>query len=137
MGTLARRHRIRERSVVRKQRRANQNRLPDGLSAARGFPKTYFEDLTQPVDGLSKGSVKAVIDASGAPCDEGRFKVPCITVTGSEEALGGWLSSFPMGSHIDEPIFWSALLAKGGHTEVGVLNEQPGSVAVRAVQVPG
>jgi hypothetical protein len=40
-----------------------------------------------------------------------------------------------MGSHIDEPIFWSVLLVKGGHTEVGVLKEQPGSVAVRAVQV--
>jgi hypothetical protein len=66
---------------------------------------------------------------------EGRFKVPCMTMAGSEVALGGWLFSFPMGSHIDEPIFWSVLLAKGGHTEVGGLMEQPGSVAVRAVQV--
>ena len=56
-------------------------------------------------------------------------------MAGSEVALGGWLFSFPMGSHIDEPIFWSVLLAEGGHTEVGVLKEQPGSVAVRAVQV--
>lgn len=29
-----------------------------------------------------------------------------------------------MGSHTDEPIFWSDLLAKGGHTEVSVLIEQ-------------
>jgi branched-chain amino acid transport system substrate-binding protein len=29
-----------------------------------------------------------------------------------------------MGSLTDEPIFWSDLLAKGGHTEVGVLVEQ-------------
>ncbi|MDT5175474.1 MAG: branched-chain amino acid transport system substrate-binding protein, partial [Mycobacterium sp.] len=60
-----------------------------------GFPKTYFEDLTQPfdlvfkkaveqgfidrpieilyreVEGLPKGSVKAVIDAYGELCDEG------------------------------------------------------------------
>ena len=97
-----------------------------------GFPKTYFEDLTQPfdlifqkaaeqglidrpieiiyreVEGLPKGSVKAVIDAYGELCDEGclavfgpsiadnviptaeaiaeRFKVPCISVTGSDVA---------------------------------------------------
>ena len=135
-----------------------------------GFPKTYFEDLTQPfdlvfkhgveqglidrpieiiyreVEGLPKGSVKAVIDAYGRLCDEGclavfgpnigdnaiptreaieeRFKVPCISVTGSDVALGEWFFAFPMGSHTDEPIFWSDLLAKGGHTEVGVLKEQ-------------
>ena len=135
-----------------------------------GFPKTYFEDLTQSfdlvftqgldqglidrpveiiyreVEGLPKGSVKAVIDAYGELCDEGclaifgpsigdntipmkeaieeRFKVPCISVTGSDLALGEWLFAFPMGSHTDEPIFWSDLLAKGGHTEVGVLTEQ-------------
>ena len=29
-----------------------------------------------------------------------------------------------MGSHTDEPIFWSDLLAKSGHNEVGVLKEQ-------------
>ncbi|ORV98298.1 ABC transporter substrate-binding protein [Mycobacterium kyorinense] len=139
-------------------------RLPEG------FPKSYFEDLTQPfdlvfkqaaeqglldrpieiiyreVEGLPKGSVKAVIDAYGELCDEGclavfgpnitdnvvptreaieeRFKVPAISVTGSDAALGEWVFSFPMGSLTDEPIFWSDLLAKGGHTEVGVLVEQ-------------
>jgi ABC-type branched-subunit amino acid transport system substrate-binding protein len=139
-------------------------RLPEG------FPQTYFEDLTQPfdlvfkqateqglldrpieivyreVEGLPKGSVKAVIDAYGELCDEGclavfgphitdncvptreaiedRFKVPCISVTGSDEALGEWFFSFPQGSLTDEPIFWTDLLAKGGHTEVGVLKEQ-------------
>ena len=135
-----------------------------------GFPETYFQDLTQPfdlvfkkgveqglidrpikiiyreVEGLPKGSVKAVIDAYGELCDEGclaifgpniadnavptreaiedRFKVPCISVTGSDVSLGEWLFAFPMGSHTDEPIFWSDLLAKGGHDEVGVLIEQ-------------
>ena len=68
-----------------------------------GFPKTYFEDLTQPfdlvfnkgieqglidrqieiiyreVEGLPKGSVKAVIDAYGELCDEG-----CLAVFRSE-----------------------------------------------------
>lgn len=135
-----------------------------------GFPKTYFEDLTQPfdlvfkqateqglidrpieiiyreVEGLPKGSVKAVIDAYGELCEEGclavfgpnitdnvvptreaieeRFRVPAISVTGSDAALGEWVFSFPMGSLTDEPIFWSDLLAKGGHAEVGVLVEQ-------------
>ena len=45
-------------------------------------------------------------------------------MTGSDVALGEWFFAFPMGSHTDEPIFWSDLLAKGGHTEVGVLMEQ-------------
>ena len=135
-----------------------------------GFPETYFQDLTQPfdlvfkkaaeqglidrpieiiyreVEGLPKGSVKAVIDAYGELVDQGclavfgpsiadnviptaeaieeRFKVPCISVTGSDVALGEWFFAFPMGSHTDEPIFWADLLAKGGHTEVGVLKEQ-------------
>jgi ABC-type branched-subunit amino acid transport system substrate-binding protein len=139
-------------------------RLPEG------FPKEFFEDLTQPfdlvfkqalewglldrpieiiyreVEGLPKGSVKAVIDAYGELCDEGclvvfgpnitdnvvpireaieaRFNVPAISVTGSDAALGEWVFSFPQGSLTDEPIFWSDLLAKGGHTEVGVLKEQ-------------
>ena len=55
---------------------------------------------------------------------EERFKVPCISVTGSDVALGEWFFSFPMGSHTDEPIFWSDLLARGGHTDVGVLADQ-------------
>jgi branched-chain amino acid transport system substrate-binding protein len=38
--------------------------------------------------------------------------------------LGEWTFSFPQGSMTDEPIFWADLLAKGGHTEVGVLIEQ-------------
>src|SRR6185312_3612066 len=65
------------------------------------FPKTYFEDLTQPfdlvfkqaaeqglidrpieiiyreVEGLPKGSVKAVVDAYGELCDEG-----CLAIFG-------------------------------------------------------
>ncbi len=53
-----------------------------------------------------------------------RFRVPAISVTGSDEALGEWFFAFPMGSHFDEPIFWTDLLVKGGHTDVGVLMEQ-------------
>jgi len=98
------------------------------------------------VEGLPKGSVKAVIDAYGELVDEGclvvfgpsitdnavptreaieqRFHVPAVSVTGSEDWLGEWTFAFPMGSLTEEPIFWSDLLAKGGHAEVGVLVEQ-------------
>lgn len=98
------------------------------------------------VEGLPKGTVKAVIDAYGELVNEGclaifgpaitdnavptreaieqRFRVPAVSVTGSEDWLGEWTFSFPMGSLTDEPIFWGDLLAKGGHTEVGVLVEQ-------------
>jgi ABC-type branched-subunit amino acid transport system substrate-binding protein len=98
------------------------------------------------VEGLPKGTVKAVIDAYGELVDEGclaifgpsitdnavptreaieqRFRVPAVSVTGSEDWLGEWTFSFPMGSLTDEPIFWGDLLAQGGHTTVGVLVEQ-------------
>jgi ABC-type branched-subunit amino acid transport system substrate-binding protein len=138
-------------------------RLPEG------YPQAMRDDLTQPfdlvfregreqklvdrpieivfreVEGLPKGSVKAVIDAFGELVDEGclvvfgphitdnavptreaieeRFRVPAISVTGTEDWLGEWTFSFSMGSMTDEPIFWTDLLAKGGHREVGVLVE--------------
>lgn len=98
------------------------------------------------VEGLPKGTVKAVIDAYGELVDEGclvifgpsisdnavptreaieqRFRVPAVSVTGTDDWLGEWTFSFPMGSMTDEPIFWADLLAKAGHTEVGVLKEQ-------------
>ena len=101
---------------------------------------------TREVEGLPKGSVKAVIDAFGELVDEGclvvfgphitdnavptreaieqRFRVPAISVTGTEDWLGEWTFAFPQGSMTDEPIFWADLLAKGGHREVGVLVEQ-------------
>src|SRR6478752_4937556 len=98
------------------------------------------------VEGLPKGSVKAVIDGYGELVDEGclvvfgpsitdnaepvkvaieeRFKVPAISVTGSEEWLGEWTFSLSMGSMSDEPIFWADLIARRGLTDVGVLVEQ-------------
>ena len=134
------------------------------------FPKERREDLTQTfelvfseglkqkvidrrveivfreVEGLPKGTVKAVIDAYGELVDEGclaifgpsitdnavptreaieqRFRVPAVSVTGSEDWLGEWTFAFPMGSLSEEPIFWVDLLAKDGHTEVGALVEQ-------------
>ena len=96
--------------------------------------------------GLPKGSVKAVIDGFGELVDEGclaifgpaisencipvreeiesRYRVPAISVCGSDDWLGEWTFALPQGSLTDEPIFWADLLVKGGHTEVGVLVEQ-------------
>jgi branched-chain amino acid transport system substrate-binding protein len=104
------------------------------------------EIVFREVEGLPKGTVKAVIDAYGELVDEGclavfgpsitdncvpvreaieqRFRVPAISVTGSEEWLGEWTFSLSMGSMTDEPVFWAHLLAKEGHTEVGALVEQ-------------
>ena len=135
-----------------------------------GYPKEMRDDLTQTfqlvfdagleqgvidrpveivsreVEGLPKGTVKAVIDAFGELVDEGclavfgpaitdncvptreaieqRFQVPAISVTGTEDWLGEWTFSLSMGSMTDEPIFWAHLLAKGGHQDVGVIIEQ-------------
>ncbi len=139
-------------------------RLPEGFPAERradltdpfdmvfadGFESGAIdrpvEVIYREVEGLPKGSVKAVIDAYEELVDEGclvvfgpsitdnaepvkvaieeRFKVPAISVTGSEEWLGEWTYSLSMGSMSDEPIFWSDLIAKGGHDDVGVLVEQ-------------
>jgi len=134
-----------------------------------GFPREQRDDLFQPfelvfdegvkqgmidrpveivfreVEGLPKGSAKAVIDAYGELVDEGclavfgpaitdnavptreaieeRFRVPAISVTGTEDWLGEWTFALPQGSMTDEPIYWAHLLAKGGHTEVGALIE--------------
>ena len=139
-------------------------RLPDS------FPPDMREDLTNPfdlvfeqgrqrglvdrpveivfreVEGLPKGSVKAVIDAYGELVDEGclavfgphitenavpvkeeierRFRVPAINVCGSDDWLGEWTFALPQGSMTDEPVFWAHQLARGGHTTVGVLVEQ-------------
>jgi len=104
------------------------------------------EIVYREVEGLPKGCVKAVIDGFGELVDEGclivfgphisenaiptreaieeRFRVPAINVCGSDDWLGEWTFAFPQGSMTDEPIFWADLLAKGGHTEVGVLVEQ-------------
>jgi len=125
---------------------------------ARPFELVFNEGLEQrlidrrveivyrEVEGLPKGTVKAVIDAYGELVDEGclvifgpsitdnavptreaieqRFRVPAVSVTGTDDWLGEWTFSFPQGSLTDEPIFWVDLLAKGGHQEIGVLVEQ-------------
>jgi branched-chain amino acid transport system substrate-binding protein len=139
-------------------------KLPDGypeearLDLVRPFELVFRHGLEEgmldrpvqivfrEVEGLPKGTIKAVIDAYGELVDEGclavfgpaitdncvpvrevieeRFHVPAISVTGSEEWLGEWTFSLSMGSMTDEPIFWADLLALGGHQEVGALVEQ-------------
>lgn len=116
----------------------------DGL--ASGIIDRPVEIVFREVEGLPKGSVKAVIDAYGELVDEGclavfgpsitdncvptkeaieeRFKVPAISVTGTEDWLGEWTFSLSMGSMNDEPIFWADLIAKRGLDDVGVLVEQ-------------
>lgn len=135
-----------------------------------GFPKTQLDDLTdafalvfrqgfergvidrpveivfREVEGLPKGSVKAVIDAYGELVEEGclavfgpaitdnavpmreaietRFQVPAISVCGTDDWLGEWTFALPQGSMTDEPVFWAHLMAKQGHKTVGALVEQ-------------
>jgi branched-chain amino acid transport system substrate-binding protein len=117
-----------------------------GQAVEDGLIDRPIQIIYREVEGLPKGSVKAVIDAFGELVDEGclavfgphitdncvptreaieeRFRVPALSVTGSDDWLGEWTFSFPQGSLTDEPIFWADLLAKAGHTQVGVLVEQ-------------
>ena len=112
----------------------------------RGLIDRRVEIVFREVEGLPKGTIKAVIGAFGELVDEGclavfgpaitdncvptreaieeRFHVPAISVTGTDDWLGEWTFSLSMGSMTDEPIFWADLLERGGHTEVGVLIEQ-------------
>src|SRR5262245_48403098 len=82
--------------------------------------------------GLPKGNVKAAIDAFGELVDEGcvavigphisenavvmreeverNFRVPAISVCGSEEWLGEWTFLLNNGSMSDEPILWAHLM---------------------------
>ena len=117
-----------------------------GDALEQGLIDRPVEVVYREVEGLPKGTVKAVIDAYGELVDEGclaifgphigdnsvairealdeRFRVPAISVTGSDEALSEWFFTFPMGSHFDEAMFWADLLVKGGHNDVGVLVER-------------
>jgi len=98
------------------------------------------------VQGLPRGNVKAVIDAFGELVDEGclavigphisentvavrpeierRFRVPAISVCGSEHWLGEWTFLLNNGSMTDEPILWANLMARAGQPTAGVLTER-------------
>ena len=117
-----------------------------GQGHAQGMIDRPVEIVFREVEGLPKGTSKAVIDAFEELVDQGclavfgphitdncvptreaieeRFRVPAISVTGTDDWLGEWTFSLPQGSMTDEPIFWADLLAKDGHTEIGALIEQ-------------
>ncbi|OBB69141.1 MULTISPECIES: ABC transporter substrate-binding protein [unclassified Mycobacterium] len=112
----------------------------------KGLLDRSVQVIYKEVEGLPKGTVKAVIDAYAELVDEGclvvfgpnitdnvvpmreaieeRFKVPALSVTGTDDWLGEWTFSFPQGSMTDEPIFLADLIAKRGLSTVGVLVEQ-------------
>src|ERR1700760_4126712 len=109
----------------------------------QGLMDRPVQMIYREVEGLPKGSVKAVIDAYGELVDEGclmvfgpnitdncvpmkeaigeRFKVPGIGGGGPDDWRGEWTSSFPQGSMPEEPIFLADLIGKRGITEIGVL----------------
>ena len=117
---------------------SNPFELIFGEAMEQGLIDRPIQIVYREVEGLPKGTVKAVIDAYGELVDEGclavfgphitdncvptreaieeRFQVPALSVTGSDDWLGEWTFSFPQGSLTDEPIFWADLLAKGGHS---------------------
>lgn len=112
----------------------------------RGRIDRPVELVFRHVEGMPKGTLKAVVDGYGELVDEGclavfgpnigdnavglkehiedRFRVPSLSVTGSDDWLGEWTFAMPQGSHTDEPIFWAELAARGGHTEVAALIEE-------------
>lgn len=112
----------------------------------RGVIDRRVKIVFREVEGLPKGSVKAVIDAYGELVEEGclavfgpaitdnavpvreaieeRFKVPAISVSGADDWLGEWTFALPQGSMTDEPVVWAHLLAKQGLRTVGVIMEQ-------------
>ena len=112
----------------------------------QGIIDRPIEVVYREVEGLPKGSAKAVIDAYGELVDEGclavfgpfitdncestrveierRFEVPAISVTGSEAWLGPWTFSLPMGSLSDEPVFWAEQMVNAGYETVGALVER-------------
>ncbi len=115
-------------------------------AAKSGLIDRDVEIIYREVEGLPKGSVKAVIDAYGELCEEGclavygpaisdnavavrpeiekRFQVPALTVCGTEEWLGEWTFALPQGSLTDEPVVWAHLIAKRGLKTVGVVVER-------------
>src|SRR5262245_46814466 len=135
-------------------------KLPDGYpqemrdDLVRPFELVFAEGLRQgvidrpveiifrEVEGLPKGTIKAVIDAFGELVDEGclavfgpaitdncvptreaieeRFHVPAVSVTGTDDWLGEWTFSLPMGSMTDQPIFCADHIAADDDREGAV-----------------
>jgi ABC-type branched-subunit amino acid transport system substrate-binding protein len=116
----------------------------DGLAAK--MIDRPVEIVYRGAQGLPRGSVKAVVDAFGELVDDGcvavvgphisenvvavrteierRFRVPAISVCGSEDWLGKWTFLLNNGSMTDEPILWAHLMAQAGQATAGVLVER-------------
>jgi branched-chain amino acid transport system substrate-binding protein len=104
------------------------------------------ELVIREVEGLPRGTVKAVIDAYGELVDEGclavfgpmisesavplreaieeRFRVPAISWCGADEWHGEWTFSLSNGSLTDEPYVIANLIAQRGLTKVAVSFER-------------
>jgi branched-chain amino acid transport system substrate-binding protein len=117
-----------------------------GDAYERGILDRPVEVVFAEVDGLPRGSVKAVVDAYGDLCDqgclavfgphvsenivavkeeiEGRFRVPSIGLYGTDAGLGEWTFALPNGSMSDEPIIWAHLLGRDDHVKVAALVER-------------
>jgi branched-chain amino acid transport system substrate-binding protein len=111
-----------------------------------GLVDRAVEVVYRSAQGLPRGNTKVVIDAFGELVDEGcvavigphisdnavtvrpeierQFRVPAISVCGSEHWLGEWTFLLNNGSMTDEPILWAHLMAKAGHKTAGVLVER-------------
>jgi branched-chain amino acid transport system substrate-binding protein len=112
----------------------------------QGILDRPIEIVRREVEGLPKGTIKAVIDAYAELVDEGcvlilgpfitdncasireeiesRFRVPTLSMTGTEDFLGHWTFALPQGSMTDEPAFWAHMIARRGLKTVGVVQEQ-------------
>jgi branched-chain amino acid transport system substrate-binding protein len=105
-----------------------------------------IELVYRQAQGLPRGSVKAVIDAFAELVDEGcvivcgpqisentsavkeeierRFRVPAITMAGSDKWLGEWTFNLCNGSMSDEPAFIANLCKRNGHKTIGIVVER-------------
>lgn len=114
----------------------------DGL--AQGVVSRPIEIVYKEVEGLPKGTTKAVIDAYRELVDEGclgvigphitdnavtlkplveKLEVPCLSVCASDEWTGEWTFALPNGGFSDETIFWAQMISKNGWSTVGVIFE--------------
>ena len=103
------------------------------------------EFVVRAVQGLPKGSFRAVRDAFHELVDEGVLvifgpwvsenavalapyveraaEVACITMAASESLLGEWFFGLPAGSMEEEPIIMATVAALDGHRSVGIAFE--------------
>lgn len=121
-------------------------RLTFDDATAAGTLDRPVELVIREVEGLPRGTVKAVVDAYGELVDEGclavfgpmisesavplrdeierRFRVPAISWCGADEWHGEWTFSLGNGSMSDEPYVIANLIAQRDLRTVGVSHER-------------